>query len=91
MTWVYLLKSRDEVFSAYKIFHEWVKTQFQTKIHIFRHDNGKEYLSKAFLEYVRGDGTESQTTCPYTPKQNGVAERKNRHLLEVTRALLIGM
>ena len=91
MMLVYLLRSNDEVFSAYKIFHEWVKTRFQTKIRISRHDNGKEYLSKAFLEYVQGEGTESQTTCSYTPKQNGVAKRKNQHLLEVTRALLIGM
>lgn len=29
------------------------------------------------------------TTCPTTPQQNGVAERKNRHLSEIVRALLI--
>ena len=51
MDWVFLLKSKDEFFSAYKIFHEWAKAQFPTKIRIFCHDNSK-YLSKAFLEYV---------------------------------------
>jgi len=32
-----------------------------------------------------------QTTCPYTPEQNGVAEQKNMHLLEVTRSMMISM
>jgi hypothetical protein len=36
-------------------------------------------------------GIHHQTTCPYTPAQNGVAERKNRHLLEVARCMMISM
>ncbi|BBH05180.1 hypothetical protein Prudu_016496 [Prunus dulcis] len=39
--------------------------------------------------YLESHGIVHQTTCPYTPKQNGVVERKNRHLLEVVRASLI--
>lgn len=37
------------------------------------------------------NGIYHQTTCTYTPKQNGVAERKNKHLLEVTRAIMFAM
>jgi len=38
---------------------------------------------------MNSKGILHQTTCPYSPQQNGVAERKNRHILEVTRSLLI--
>ena len=40
-------------------------------------------------EYFKNHKIVHQTTCPYTPQQNGVAEKKNRHLLEVVRALLL--
>jgi hypothetical protein len=44
-----------------------------------------------FGEYLSSQGIQHQTTCPYTPEQNGVAERKNRHLLEVTRCMMMSM
>jgi len=50
---------------------------------------GGEYVSKEFQEYLKNKGILSQRSCPYTPQQNGVAERKNRHLLDVVRTLLI--
>ena len=40
-------------------------------------------------QYLKAHGIIHQTTCPNTPQQNGVAERKNRHMLEVVRASLI--
>jgi hypothetical protein len=46
-------------------------------------------VSKEFQEYLKNKGILSQRSCPYTPQQNGVAERKNRHLLDVVRTLLI--
>ena len=64
-----------------------VKTQFQTTVQILRSDNGKEFVNKEMTEFFKGRGLVHQTTCPYTPEQNGVAERKNRIILEVTRAL----
>ena len=45
-------------------------------------------MSGTLQKYFHTHGIIHQTTCAYTPLQNGVAERKNRHLLEVTRALL---
>jgi len=38
---------------------------------------------------MNSKGILHQTTCPYSPQQNGVVERKNRHMLEVTRSLLV--
>ena len=46
-------------------------------------------MSYEFKNFLLEKGIVSQRSCPYTPQQNGVAERKNHHLLNVTRTLLI--
>lgn len=51
-------------------------------------DNGKEYLDKKFQEYLVDNGIIGQTTCVNTPQQNGIAERKNRHIMKVARSLM---
>jgi hypothetical protein len=43
---------------------------------------------KTSLNFFKEKGIIHQTSCVYTPQQNGVSERKNRHLLEITRAIL---
>ena len=50
--------------------------------------NRGEYTSKEFDEYCRQEGIRRQLTVPYTPEQNGVAERKNRSIVGVARAML---
>ena len=57
---------------------------------ILRSDNGKEYVSNLFQNYMSHNGILHQTSCVDTP-QNGVVERKNRHLLETARALTYQM
>src|SRR3954471_19279669 len=52
---------------------------------------GTEYTNKKFGAYLSSREFQHQTTCPDTPAQNGVAERKNMHLLEVARALMFQM
>ncbi|BBG97367.1 ABC-2 type transporter family protein [Prunus dulcis] len=90
MTWLYLLKNKNEVFSCFQSFHKQMKTQFNAQIQILRSDNGGEFVNHDFQTYFQQHGIIHETTCPQTPQQNGVAERKNRHLLETARALLIG-
>ncbi|CAL9024197.1 unnamed protein product [Prunus brigantina] len=90
MTWLYLLKNKNEVFSRFQSFHNQMKTQFNAQIQILRSDNGGEFVNHDFQTYFQQHGIIHETTCPQTPQQNGVAERKNRHLLETARALLIG-
>jgi hypothetical protein len=68
-----------------KSFFSWAKTQFQKDIKIFSADNGSEFLS--LHSYFNSSGTSFQHSCPYMPQQNGVVERKHRHLLNVGRAL----
>jgi hypothetical protein len=90
MTWLYLLKHKDEVFGVFKSFHIMVQTQFSAKIQILRSDNGGEYVNQPFQAYFQSHGLFHETSCFQTPQQNGIAERKNRHILEIARALLIG-
>ncbi|RVW51817.1 Retrovirus-related Pol polyprotein from transposon TNT 1-94 [Vitis vinifera] len=54
-------------------------------------DNGKEYVSNSFQNYMSHNGILHQTSCVDTPSQNGVAERKNKHLLETAHTLMFQM
>lgn len=90
-TWVYLMKSKDEVLEVFKTYHKMRETKFEKKLRTLRFDNGGEYTSKEFLANLLAIGIEVQTSCPYTSEQNGLAAQKNMHLLEVTKALLIEM
>jgi hypothetical protein len=65
--------------------------QFNLSVRTLRSDNAKEYFSDVFQHYMAQNGIIHQSSCVDTPSQNGVAERKNRHLLETTRALLFQM
>lgn len=64
-----------------------VQTQFKTSIQVLR--SGGKYVNHRLVTLFKTHGIIHQTSCPHSPQQNGVAERKNHHLLEVTRSLLI--
>ena len=85
------MKNRSEVFSHFCAFSTEIKTQYDVSVKILRSDNGKEYVSNSFQNYMSHNGILHQTSCVDTPSQNGVAERKNRHLLETARALMFQM
>lgn len=87
-TWLTLIPTKDRVLDAFRNFQTYVINQYHAKIKVFRSDNGGEYISNAFKQHLSGSGILHQTSCPYTPQQNGVAERKNRHLMEVARSLM---
>ena len=65
-----------------------VENQLDKKIKVLRTDRGREYLSNQFKELCNEKGIERQLTIPYTPQQNGVAERRNRTLLEIVRSMM---
>ncbi|KAG7572467.1 Ribonuclease H-like superfamily [Arabidopsis suecica] len=87
-TWLTLLPSKDRVLEAFTNFQNYVTNHYNAKIKIFRSDNGGEYTSHTFKQHLAKHGIIHQTSCPYTPQQNGVAERKNRHLMEVARSMM---
>ena len=65
-----------------------VVNQLDKKIKTFRSDRGREYLSDEFRNLCDEKGIERQLSIPYTPQQNGVAERRNRTLLEMARSMM---
>ena len=69
-------------------FKSMAKTQFSSKLKILRSDGGGEYVSKEFESYLSVCGILHQLSCPYTPQQNGLVERKHRHIIETTITLL---
>eukprot|EP00253_Pinus_taeda_P004978 PITA_04978 len=58
------------------------------RIKVLRTDRGGEYISKEFLRFCRENGIHKQFTARYTPQQNGVAERKNRTIMDMARSML---
>ncbi|CAM8915811.1 unnamed protein product [Rhodiola kirilowii] len=66
-----------------------VHTQFSAVIKTLRTDNGGEFFSDKLVQFLKNHGCIHQSSCSYTPQQNGVVERKHKHLLEMARALMI--
>jgi len=90
VTWIFLMKEKSEVFNLLVRFFHMIKTQFGKSIKHLRFGNGREYINRDMSKFFSENGVH-EFTCVDTPQQNGVAERKNRHLLEVTQTLLFQM
>ena len=58
------------------------------RIKILRSDNGGEYTSTEFNDFCKEAGIRRELTVPYNPQQNGVAERKNRTIVEAAKAMI---
>jgi transposase InsO family protein len=87
-TWVYHILYKSEVFQCFVKFKLLVENLFTTKIKQFQFDNGVEYTSKQFKDYLSQSGILHRLSCPHTSQQNGIAERKHRHIVEVGLTLL---
>ncbi|GJS37654.1 zinc finger, CCHC-type containing protein [Tanacetum coccineum] len=83
--YVYLLHSKDEALDKFKVFKTKVELQQGSLIKRFRTDRGGEYMDTLYFQFV---GIIHETTAPYTPKQNGISERKNRVLKEMVNSML---
>ena len=83
------MKTRAELFSIFQKFYVEILTQFNISIRVLRSDNAREYFSAPFISFMSQHGILHQSSCAHTPQQNGVAERKNRHLIETARTLLL--
>ena len=91
MTWLYLMKHKDEVLHVFQSFHVMIQTQFSSKLRVLRFDNGGEYVNQHFHTYFEHHGLVHETSCPQTPQQNDITEWKHCHILETARALLHGI
>ncbi|CAI7890883.1 unnamed protein product [Closterium sp. NIES-53] len=89
--WVFLLESKDLVPEAFKVWHEHIKNTTGLQVKTLHSDRGGEYMSKSFRNHLSSIGIAQEFSCPYTPQQNGIAERFNRTLQEIARSLLLHM
>lgn len=86
---VYFLKHKSDVLQKFKEYKEEMEKFTGNKIKFLQTDNGTEYINKEFQNYLKANGIAQRLSAPYTPHQNGLAERKNRTLVEKARAMLI--
>lgn len=86
-TWVYLISDKSVVFHLLKDFILMVQDQFNTTVKVLRTENGTEFMNNTVKEFLNKLGIIHQSSCVYTPQQNGLVERKHRHVLNCARAL----
>ncbi|GJV08190.1 ribonuclease H-like domain-containing protein [Tanacetum coccineum] len=86
--WVYMLKSKSEVGEYIESLIKLIFTQFGKKVKLIRSDNGTEFVNNQLSNMFNELDTINQTSCAYTPQQNGIVKRKHRHLLNVARSLM---
>lgn len=85
-TWVYFLRHKSEVFQCFRDFQQLVECQFDKKILAMQTDWGGEYQTlNSFFKRV---GIVHHVSCPHSHQQNGLAECKHRHIVEVGLSLL---
>jgi len=82
------LKSKDEVFQCFKILKAFVERESGSQIKMVHSDGGGEYNSNEFKKHCEELGWQHNITCPYTPQHNGVAERKNRTIMDMAKSML---
>jgi ribonuclease HI len=88
MSWVDLTSTKKELAAVIKARLTLLQNQSSKKIKTVRTDNGREYVNENLGSYLREQGIKHEHSMPYTPQQNGVAERLNRTLLERARPML---
>ena len=87
-TWLYPIRNKSDVFSCFVKFKSLVENRFSSKIKQLQCDNGGEYVSHQFRNFLCQNGIHQRFSCPYTSQQNGLAERKHRHIMETGLSLL---
>ena len=86
-SWVFLLPDKSVVHLHLTEFVMYIKTHFKRTIKVFRSDNGTEFVNHHVHSLCSAHGIVHQTSCAYSPQQNGIVERRHRHLLNVARSL----
>ena len=76
------------MFNKFKEFKALIENLFVRKIKILRSDNGGEYTSKEIVKFCKDVGIKRELATPYNPQQNGVAERKNKMIMEAVKTMI---
>jgi transposase InsO family protein len=83
------LKAKGEAFEKFKQYKALVENEIGHKIKVLQSDNRGEFVSKKFDAFLVECGIQRQTSAPYSPQQNGVAERANRTIMECVRSIFL--
>ncbi len=87
--WVDFMKHKgEEVFQHFLNFKVMVEKEKGVSIKCLRSNGGGEYFSNEFSEYLKEHGIQRKYSCSYSPQHNGIVERKNKHIVEIARAML---
>ncbi|CCA76258.1 hypothetical protein PIIN_10253 [Serendipita indica DSM 11827] len=86
---VIFLRDKSQAAERMKEYITWVKRRWDRQPKVIGVDNGREFVNQTLQSWCQSQGIELQKTAPYSPSQNGVAERFNRTLVELSRAMLI--
>ena len=89
-TTVYFMRSKSEVLNTFKEFEAMATNVTGKRIKTLRCDNGGEYTSRVFDEYLKSKGIQRQFSVSRTPEQNGVSECMNRTIQEMARSMIHG-
>ncbi|GJT10449.1 retrovirus-related pol polyprotein from transposon TNT 1-94 [Tanacetum coccineum] len=88
-TWTRFLKNKTEAFDQFEIFSKKIQNQLGCTIVSIRTDHGREFDNEVqFGEFCNANGITHNFSAPRTPQSNGVVERKNRTLQEMSRTML---
>ncbi|GKC01349.1 putative ribonuclease H-like domain-containing protein, partial [Tanacetum coccineum] len=87
-SWTFFLRTKDETSAILKDFIRQIENQLNQKVKTIRCDNGTEFKNKDVIEFCGLKGIKREYSNARTPQQNGVAERKNRTLIEAARTML---
>ncbi|CAI7873093.1 unnamed protein product [Closterium sp. NIES-53] len=89
--WVMPVAKKSDVLREFQKWLVLVERQTKTSVLMLCSDRGGEFLGKEFTDFVDGKGIIHDLTCPYTPQQNGMAEREMRTAIESVRTMLLHM
>ncbi|GJV58384.1 putative ribonuclease H-like domain-containing protein [Tanacetum coccineum] len=85
---VFFLDTKDETSRILKRFITEIENQLNHKVKVIRCDNGTEFKNREMNEFYGLKGIKREFSVSKTSQQNGVAERKNRTLIEAARTML---
>ncbi|GKC45146.1 putative ribonuclease H-like domain-containing protein [Tanacetum coccineum] len=88
-SWVFFLATKDETSGILKTFITEIENQLDHKVKVIRSDNGTEFKNSVMNQFYEMKGIKREFSVARTPQQNGVAERKNRTLIEAARTMLV--
>jgi transposase InsO family protein len=83
-----LFQDKGETQEVLKKFLRIAQNKFDAKVKKIRSDNGTKFKNTQVEDFLEEEGIKHEFLAPYTPQQNGVAERKNRTLIEMARIML---